>query len=132
MYIRNVLAILCIAIGLATLLMVQVAADPAPQQSSTSQPGAVGKFNGPGACAASNCHGGVQPKNITRIWQNEFSIWAAQDKHARAYSVLSNPVSMRMGKILNSSSPRTRSEKCLVCHALYVPRGIAGNHIPAR
>ena len=121
MYIRNVLAILCIASGLATLLTVRVAADPAPQQSPSPQPGAVGKFNGPGACAASSCHGGVQPKNITRIWQNEFSIWAAQDKHARAYSVLSNPVSLRMGKILQLEQPPNKTEKCLVCHSLYVP-----------
>jgi hypothetical protein len=77
------------------------------------------KYNGPGGCAASSCHGSVQPKQITRIFQNEYSIWIAQDKHAKAFSVLSNPVSVRMGKILNIGAP-SQAPKCLACHALYV------------
>ena len=47
----------------------------------------VGKYNGPGGCASSSCHGSIQPRQVTRISQNEYSIWAAQDKHARAYQV---------------------------------------------
>src|ERR1700678_1722366 len=61
----------------------------------------VGKYNGPGGCAASSCHGSVQPKQVTRIFQNEYTIWIAQDKHARAFSVLQNDVSRRIGTILN-------------------------------
>ncbi len=80
----------------------------------------IGKYNGPGGCAASSCHGSVQPKQITRIFQNEYSIWIAQDRHARAFSVLSNPVSVRMGKILNIGAP-SQAPKCLACHALSVP-----------
>jgi hypothetical protein len=78
-----------------------------------------GKFNGPGGCAASSCHGSVQPKTTTRIFQNEYSIWIAQDKHARSFTVLRNPVSVRIGKILNIGPP-DQAPKCLVCHALYV------------
>ena len=51
---------------------------------------AAGKYNGPGGCAASSCHGSVQPKLTTRIFQNEYTIWIAQDKHARAFGVLQN------------------------------------------
>lgn len=80
---------------------------------------AVGKYNGPGGCAASSCHGSVQPKQVTRIFQNEYSIWIAQDKHAKAFSVLSNPVSVRMGKILDIGAP-SQAAKCLACHALSV------------
>jgi hypothetical protein len=96
-----------------------------PAQSSSDgayfQKSAVGgKYNGPGGCAASSCHGSVQPKTTTRIYQNEYSIWIGQDKHARAYSVLRNPISVRIGKILNIGPP-DQSPKCLVCHSLYVP-----------
>ena len=81
---------------------------------------AAGKYNGPGGCAASSCHGSVQPKTTTRIFQNEYTIWIAQDKHARAFSVLQNSVSQRIGKILNIGPP-AQAAKCLVCHSLYVP-----------
>ena len=80
----------------------------------------VGKYNGPGGCASSSCHGSIQPKQTARVAQNEYSIWAGQDKHARAYQVLSNPVSMRIGKILNIGRP-DQAVKCLACHALSVP-----------
>jgi hypothetical protein len=78
-----------------------------------------GKYNGPGGCAASSCHGSVQPRTNTRILQNEYTIWIAQDKHARAFSVLQNNISQRIGKILNIGRP-TQAPKCLVCHSLYV------------
>jgi len=80
---------------------------------------AAGKYNGPGGCAASSCHGSVQPKTTTPIFQNEYTIWIAQDKHARAFSVLRNSVSERIGKILNIGLP-AQASKCLVCHSLYV------------
>src|ERR1700676_4574684 len=76
---------------------------PAPQ--TPSQENVETAFSGPESCAASNCHGGIQPKTVVRISQNEYSIWASQDKHARAYSVLSNSVSVRIGKILGLTAP---------------------------
>ena len=117
---RKVLRVFC---ALTVAAVLTAPGMVVPQQVPAPPSGSVGKYNGPGGCAASNCHGSVKPKNVAgiRIWQNEFSIWAAQDKHARAYSVLSNPVSIRMGKILKLEQPPNKSEKCLVCHALYVP-----------
>src|SRR5271168_2033529 len=50
----------------------------------------VGKYSGPGSCAASNCHGSVTPRTTTSVRQTEYSIWASQDRHGRAYTVLSN------------------------------------------
>ena len=87
---------------------------------ASAQNSVVGKYNGPGGCASSSCHGSIQPKQVTRVAQNEYSIWAGQDKHARAYQVLSNDVSIRIGKILNLKSPPNQNQKCLACHALSV------------
>jgi len=88
--------------------------------SALGQNAPTGKYNGPGGCASSSCHGSIQPKQVTRVAQNEYSIWAGRDKHARAYQVLSNPVSLRIGKILNLGRPE-QAPKCLACHALSVP-----------
>ena len=85
------------------------------------EPAPIGKYEGPGGCAASSCHGSILPKTALRIPQNEYSIWTGQDKHARAYLVLSNDVSVRMARILNLNSPPDKNEKCLACHALSVP-----------
>jgi len=81
---------------------------------------AAGMYNGAGGCAASSCHGSVQPRNTTRINQNEYTIWIAQDKHARAFNVLTNNVSERIGRILNIGPP-SKAPKCLICHSLSVP-----------
>ena len=93
---------------------------PSPTSLYPQKDVAAGKYNGPGGCAASSCHGSVQPKTATTIFQNEYTIWIAQDKHARAFSVLRNNVSDRIGKILNIGPP-AQARKCLVCHSLYVP-----------
>ena len=104
---------------IATCLSLLVAwANVAYAQAAQRAP--IGKFNGPGGCASSSCHGSILPKTVTRIPQNEYSIWAGQDKHARAYQVLSNDVSVRMGKILGLKTPPSENQKCLACHALAV------------
>ena len=81
----------------------------------------IGKYNGAGGCAASSCHGSIQPKTVTRVPQNEYSIWAGQDKHAGAYQALSNSVSVRIGKILRLEHPPAQTPRCLACHALAIP-----------
>ncbi len=78
------------------------------------------KYTGPGSCASPSCHGGVQARSDTAVWQNEYSTWVVKDKHAQAYTVLSNPVAMRMAKILAIDSASS-APKCLACHALDVP-----------
>ncbi len=78
------------------------------------------RFTGPGSCSSSSCHGSVRPRTDTRIWQNEYSTWVVKDKHSRAFAALSNPVAVRMARIL--SLPRANTaRKCLACHALDVP-----------
>src|SRR5271157_3606617 len=104
----------------ASLSAVALAAVVLAVSASAQQ---VGQYSGPGSCAASNCHGSVTPRTATPIRQNEYSIWAAQDKHARAYSVLSNPVSLRIGKILKLPASPNQENKCRVCHTLDIPVG---------
>jgi hypothetical protein len=95
---------------------------PAAAQSSAP---ASQKYLGPGSCSAVACHGGIQPMHATSIGQNEYSVWVVQDKHAKAYNVLLNPVSQRMASILGIGKPQ-EAAKCLVCHALYVPANAKG------
>jgi len=97
---------------------------PVARQAQSVEAGTCGnatgyKYTGAGGCAASSCHGSVQPKATTRIFQNEYTIWVGDDKHANAYTVLSNPVSVRMGEILKVGAPE-HAAKCLACHALDV------------
>ncbi|HJR58024.1 MAG TPA: multiheme c-type cytochrome [Vicinamibacterales bacterium] len=80
---------------------------------------ASGSFTGPGSCAAAACHGSIRPVAGSRILQTEYTTWIAQDRHARASEVLSNPVSVRMAGILGIGAAHTAS-KCLACHSLEV------------
>ncbi len=59
----------------------------------------------------------------SRILQTEYSTWIARDRHAHATDVLSNPVSVRIGRMLGIARPSTAS-KCLTCHSLEVPEGL--------
>jgi len=63
--------------------------------------------------------------NATPIQQNEYSVWIVQDKHAKAYSALQNPVSQRMASILGIGKPQD-AQKCLACHALSIPDSLKG------
>ena len=83
------------------------------------------KYLGPGSCAATACHGGIQPRDTTKVLQNEYSTWVVQDRHSRAYTVLTQPLAQRMGAILKIGAPE-KAQKCLVCHALSVSASEAG------
>ena len=83
-------------------------------------PADASKYTGPGSCSSTSCHGSVTPRADSRIFQNEYSIWAVKDKHAKAYDALTGPVGERMGKIL-SLGKSEQAAKCLACHALDVP-----------
>ncbi len=78
------------------------------------------KYTGPGSCSSPSCHGGVQARDQTTVLQNEYSTWVVRDKHAHAFSNLTNPVGTRIAKIMGLPSPDT-APRCLACHALDVP-----------
>jgi hypothetical protein len=92
----------------------------APQASDSN-------YVGPGSCSAVACHGAIRPVPGSRILQTEYSTWVAQDRHARATEVLSNPVSQRMGRILGIGNP-AQAPKCLACHALDVAPSVRGRN----
>lgn len=99
----------------SAILFLCVSSYAAPQGPAASQ------YTGPGSCASSSCHGAIQPKTETDVQQNEYSTWVVQDKHSKAYAVLSNAQSKRIARNLKLSEPAERSAKCLACHALDVP-----------
>jgi len=76
------------------------------------------KYIGPGSCAATSCHGSVKPIAGSRILQDEYSTWIIQDKHSRAYQVLTGDVGERMARILKLGAKAEEAPKCLACHAL--------------
>jgi Cytochrome c554 and c-prime len=115
-----------VAIAIIALTLGTGAPEAVAQQTQSSASSQAGKYAGAGGCAASNCHGSVTPKTVTRVMQNEYSIWAGRDKHQRAYNVLSNPVSMRMAKILKLGTSPNQTDKCLACHSLNVPQNLRG------
>lgn len=77
------------------------------------------KYTGPGSCSASSCHGGVQPRTDNSVLQNEYSVWAVQDKHSRAFSALTGEIGRRIGRNLNIQA--ATSNRCTGCHSLDVP-----------
>ncbi|HEX4916138.1 MAG TPA: multiheme c-type cytochrome [Vicinamibacterales bacterium] len=83
-------------------------------------PPAARAYTGPGSCAAAACHGSIRPVAGSRILQTEYTTWIAQDRHARAAQVLSNPVSVRMAKLLGLPAAHS-APKCLACHTLDAP-----------
>jgi hypothetical protein len=93
-------------------------------------PPAPRSYTGPGSCSATPCHGSVLPRKESSVLQNEYTTWILHDKHAQAYTVLSNETSVRMLKILDLPAPNNgnpeKAPKCLACHALDVPLGQQG------
>lgn len=71
----------------------------------------------------------MQARRVLRIPQNEYTIWVTRDKHARAFQVLSNEASRRIGRLLDESAADPKDKigapsqagKCLACHSLNVP-----------
>ncbi len=68
------------------------------------------KYLGAVTCQSSMCHGGASPS------RDQFTIWAHQDFHSRAYATLVTARSTRIGDALGLPSV-TDSVRCTVCHA---------------
>ena len=72
------------------------------------------------SCAGNNCHGAVKPIGASRIPQDEYFIWSQKDKHAQAYTVLTNDRSKRIARNLGLADAQ-HAAICLDCHADNVP-----------
>jgi hypothetical protein len=68
------------------------------------------RFVGAVTCQSSMCHGGASPS------RDQFTIWAHQDFHSRAYATLVTARSTRMVESLGIASA-TESARCTICHA---------------
>jgi hypothetical protein len=77
------------------------------------------KYVGPGSCSAVACHGGIQPRSVTKVMQNEYSTWVTSDKHAQAYASLTGSLGRQIATTLKIG-PADKAQRCLVCHALSV------------
>lgn len=79
------------------------------------------------SCAAAACHGGGaigRPGSEHSTWAREAVPSDTGDPHAKAYSVLFNPVSVRMGQLLGIKEPHN-DQRCLACHAVTEGTGAA-------
>jgi len=77
------------------------------------------------SCLARGCHGAVGATDPARgdlyFKGGEATTWRSFDPHSRAYDVLRNPRSVRMGKILSAKmkqQPPHRARLCLDCHSI--------------
>ncbi|MGH9595081.1 MAG: multiheme c-type cytochrome, partial [Bryobacteraceae bacterium] len=91
-----------------------------PPASGARPPAEAPKYTGPGSCSSTSCHGSVKPRSDSRIFQNEYSIWIVQDRHAKAYDALTGAIGVRMARILGLGEAQ-QAPRCLACHALDVP-----------
>src|SRR5450631_1739728 len=88
----------CAAVWLGAIVVATM--NPAPAANPpASTPADTSKYTGPGSCSSTSCHGSVKPRADSRIFQNEYSIWAVKDKHAKAYDALTGPIGQRMARI---------------------------------
>jgi hypothetical protein len=75
---------------------------------------------GVASCATGVCHGKLSPQSDANVWLNEYRIWSAEDRHARAYLTLGTAQSKAMAAKLGLASAQT-AQICLDCHTDNVP-----------
>ncbi|HEV3137656.1 MAG TPA: multiheme c-type cytochrome [Pirellulales bacterium] len=78
-------------------------------------------YVGVSSCASVACHGG--PNTSPSKWQSSYTVWVTKDRHAKAYSVLWEPRSKDIVRLLggvNSPQPPVpwKDARCLACHSL--------------
>ena len=66
-------------------------------------------------CAASTCHGAVQPWQNSVVLQNEFITWSTHDAHSTAYQALLSDRGKRLAARLGLG-PAEETALCLDCH----------------
>jgi Cytochrome c554 and c-prime len=122
---------LTIIVGLGSALAISAAyTSPLIAEASESRSSArAGEpmFLGAGSCASTACHG--HPVSFGVVG-SEYSIWAARDKHARAYEVLFQPRSVKMAEYLDPKTPAHENVLCLSCHVLPESKWV-NSQIPA-
>jgi hypothetical protein len=90
-------------------LLVAVCASAAAKEPSQT-PEADAKFVGAIGCRSSSCHGGAGEK------RSQYITWSQKDFHTRAYAILLDARSARIGEAVGASQPQS-SARCTVCHS---------------
>jgi len=78
------------------------------------------KHLGVATCATGVCHGKLVAQKDVDVALNEYRIWSADDRHARAYSALAGARSKAIADKLGLASAQT-AKICLDCHSDNVP-----------
>jgi hypothetical protein len=89
------------------LLLLQITAVASAEPLQVRTEGA--RFLGAAACKSSGCHGGAGE-------HGQFITWSQRDFHTRAYAILTNARSQRIGAALGISVA-TESSRCTSCHS---------------
>ena len=76
----------------------------------TQTPEADARFVGAIGCRSSSCHGGAGEK------RSQYITWSQKDFHTRAYAILLDARSARIGEAVGISQPQS-SARCTVCHS---------------
>jgi hypothetical protein len=76
----------------------------------TQTPEANAKFVGAVGCRSSSCHGGAGEK------RSQYITWSQKDFHTRAYAILLDARSARIGEAVGVPQPQS-SARCTVCHS---------------
>ena len=92
----------------AALLAINLTVVSAKEPAQTSEDNA--KFVGSIGCKSSSCHGGAGEK------RNQYLTWSQKDFHTRAYAILLDARSARIGEALSIPQPQS-SARCSVCHS---------------
>src|SRR5439155_21453120 len=86
----------------------------AAAKEPTQVPEADAKFVGAVGCRSSSCHGGAGEK------RSQYITWSQKDFHTRAYAILLDARSARIGEAVGVSQPQS-SAHCTVCHSPFQP-----------
>jgi hypothetical protein len=84
---------------------------PASAQTERGKPDFA--WQGVASCSAAPCHHGSAPPGKPG---NEFAIWFQQDRHARAYEVLTEETSKKISRNLRREKQPHEDGLCLRCH----------------
>jgi hypothetical protein len=79
-------------------------------------------YLGVSSCASAACHGG--PNTSPSKWQSSYTVWVTKDRHSKAYSVLWQPRSRDIVRLLAGADALQPPEpwndaRCLACHSLH-------------
>lgn len=94
--------------SVAFLLVTTCASAFAKEPTQTPEAGA--KFVGAIGCRSSSCHGGAGEK------RSQYITWSQKDFHTRAYAILLDARSDRIGEAAGIAQPQS-SARCTVCHS---------------